>query len=199
MQRIGVRPLGMLCLGAALGVALSFALGDPRGLFLAQAKDAPEKNVAPKLPDAAALAAELETIKGKLPDQSHAMADVGYHFTNLWFAGKKENWPLAEFYWKETKSHLAWAVRIIPKRKDSAGKEIDLGAILKSLENSPLKQVGEAISAKDRKAFEKAYRFTLEGCYACHKASDKPYIHPQVPTAPEAQIVNFDPKADWPK
>jgi hypothetical protein len=28
------------------------------------------------------LETELATIKGKLPDQSHAMKDVGYHFAN---------------------------------------------------------------------------------------------------------------------
>ncbi len=153
-------------------------------------------------PDAAgadALRAELDVIQGKLPDQSHAMADVGYHFTNLWFAGQQENWPLADFCFKETKSHLNWAVRIIPVRKDNAGKEIDLKAILQALENSPLKQVEDAIAAKDRPAFESAYKLTLEGCYACHKASDKPYLHPQVPTSPAATIVNFDPKAEWPR
>jgi len=39
----------------------------------------------------------------------------------------------------------------------------------------------------------------LDGCYACHKASEKPFIHPQIPYQPDASIVNFDPKADWPK
>jgi len=47
------------------------------------------------------------------------MADVGAHFTNLWFAGDHANWPLAQFCLDETKSHLRWAVRIIPKRKDA--------------------------------------------------------------------------------
>jgi hypothetical protein len=127
------------------------------------------------------------------------MADVGCQFSNLWFAGQKENWPLAEFYWKETKSHLNWAVRIIPRRNDSAGREVDLVAILQALENSPLKELGEAISARDRGKFDKAYRFTLEGCYACHKASDKPFIRPQVPGEVDANIINFDPKATWPR
>ena len=58
--------------------------------------------------------AEIEAIKGKLPDQAHAMQDVGYHFSNLWFAGKQKHWELANFYWAETRSHLHWAVRIIP-------------------------------------------------------------------------------------
>ena len=150
-------------------------------------------------PDIAALAAEIETIKGKLPDQAHAMQDVGYHFTNLWFAGQKEHWDLANFYWAETRSHLRGAVRIIPKRKDNAGQEVDLPRILESLENSPLKQLQEAIVAKDKTAFDKAYRFTVEGCYACHKASDKPFLRPQIPDEPEVHVIGMEPNADWPK
>jgi hypothetical protein len=38
--------------------------------------------------DPAALHAEIERLKSIAPDQSHAMKDVDYHFTNLWFAGK---------------------------------------------------------------------------------------------------------------
>jgi hypothetical protein len=52
---------------------------------------------------------------------------------------------------------------------------------------------------KDKAQFEKEYRFTLETCYACHKASDKPFIRLQMPTQPETPIINFDPKADWPQ
>ena len=35
-------------------------------------------------------------LKGKVPDQSHAMKDVAYHFTNLWFAGQNRigHWPV---------------------------------------------------------------------------------------------------------
>lgn len=143
--------------------------------------------------------AEIEAIKGKLPDQAHAMQDVGYHFSNLWFARQKGNWPLAEFYNNEVRSHLRWAVRIIPKRKDLAGQEIDLEAILQAFENSPWTQMKDAIAAKDGAAFDKAYRFAVETCYACHKASDKPFIRLQIPAQPETPIINFDPDATWPR
>jgi hypothetical protein len=144
------------------------------------------------------LAAEIETLKGRLPDQAHAMVDVGYHFANLWFSGQHENWKLAEFNLAETKSHLRWAVRIIPKRKVGE-QEVDLQAILQSLENAPLAQLAEAIAAQDKPAFEKAYRFTLESCYACHKASDKAFIRPQIPASPDVHVLNFDPAAQWPR
>ncbi len=176
-----------ICLGA-LGYALVTTTLRPA---LAQ----PQQPAA----DLQSLAAEIAAIKTKLPDQSHVMKDVSYHFGNLWFAGQNENWDLADFYWSETRSHLRWAVRIIPKRKDKAGREIDLESILQAMENTPLKQLQDAIKAKDGDAFVKAYRFTLETCYACHKAADKPYLHPKIPTQPETQIVNFDTKADWPK
>ena len=48
------------------------------------------------------LRAEVDRLKGLIPSQSHAMADVGYHFANCWFAGQKKNWPLAQFNWEET-------------------------------------------------------------------------------------------------
>ena len=52
------------------------------------------------------------------------------------------------------------------------------------------------VLAKDR--FTRAYRLTLEGCYSCHKASDKPYLRPRIPEQPASRIINFDPAATWP-
>jgi hypothetical protein len=149
-------------------------------------------------PELRTLAAEIETIKGKLPDQAHAMQDVGYHFSNLWFAGQREHWDLANFYWSETRSHLRWAIRIIPLRKDNAGKDVDVQDILTGFENGPLAELQAAIAAKDKTLFEKRYRSTMENCYSCHKSSDKPFIRPQIPSQPETPIINFDPNAKWP-
>jgi hypothetical protein len=182
---------GAMFAGACLGALLYALLTTSQRPARAQAQ--------PPTVDVQSLAAEIAAIKTKLPDQSHVMKDVSYHFGNLWFAGQNENWDLADFYWSETRSHLRWAVRIIPKRKDKAGREVDLESILQAMENTPLKQLQEAIKAKDGDAFVKAYRFTLETCYGCHKAADKPFLHPKIPTQPETQIVNFDTTADWPK
>ncbi len=146
----------------------------------------------------AALKAEIEQLKGKVPDQSHAMKDVGYHFANVWFAGQKRNWPLAKFYLDETRSHLKWAVRIIPVRKTKAG-DVDLRGILEAVDNSRLSELQKAILAEDVGKFTNVYKQTLEGCYACHKASEKPYLRPQIPEQPEARIINFDPQARWPE
>jgi hypothetical protein len=182
--------MGVLFLGMFLGATGHAVLSPFGNPVVAQTANAP--------PAATDVAAGIETIKGKLPDQAHAMQDVGYHFSNLWFAGQQSNWPLAEFYNNEVRSHLRWAVRIIPVRKDSAGKDIDLQPILEAFENGPWTHVQKAIAAKDRAAFETAYRFTIETCYSCHKVSEKGFLRPQIPTHPETPVINFDPKATWP-
>jgi hypothetical protein len=149
-------------------------------------------------PQTVARQADVTRLQGMVPDQSHVMADVGYHFANLWFAGTKHNWPLAKFYLDETRSHLKWAVRIIPVRKTSKG-EIELQGILEAVDNTFLAKIAKSIESGNAEQFDLAYRQTLEGCYACHKAVEKPYLRPQVPLAPPQPIINFDPDAKWPQ
>lgn len=141
----------------------------------------------------ATLRAEVNRLKGIVPDQSHAMKDVAYHFGNLWFAAQKTNWPLAEFYWSETRSHLRWAVRIIPVRKDAQGNEIRLTEILDPIDKAALQQVGDAIKAKDSAKFVETYKQMLDSCYACHLAAGKPYLRLQIPQQPEVPIIRFEP------
>lgn len=160
-------------------------------MAVAAAQQDPPK---PPADDVAALKAEVARLKGMVPDQSHAMADVGFHYTNLWFAGESGNWPLAQFCSDEVRSHLRWAVRIIPKRKDAEGREIDLGGILTGLETSTLKDLAEAIKAKDKERFATAYKAQLEGCMSCHKATNKPYLRLHVPERADAGILEFRPE-----
>jgi hypothetical protein len=179
------------CLLLTVGLAW-FAANFNAGTFQ------PQANAKENDPSSAELKTEIESLKKLLPDQAHAMTGVGYHFSNLWFAQQAGNWPLAEFYFKETRSNLQWAVRIKPIRQDSAKRNIELVKILEALESTPLKQLEQAIAAKNSEKFATAYKFTIEGCYACHKAADKPYLRPQIPSHPESQVINPDPKVHWP-
>ncbi|HZZ71746.1 MAG TPA: hypothetical protein VFE24_05805 [Pirellulales bacterium] len=150
-------------------------------------------------PTSASLKAEIEQLKKLLPDQASAMLDAAQQAAQLYHAGAHENWPLTQFYWGETRSHLRWAVALKPLRQDSQKHEIKLADILEALENGPLKQVQTAITAKDKSQFIAAYRTLLEGCYACHKTVEKPYLKLQLPPLPSLPIINCDPQADWPK
>jgi hypothetical protein len=144
--------------------------------------------------EVAALKAEIERLRGLLPDQAHAMKDVGYHFSNLWFAGQTQNWALAEFYLGETRSHLRWAVRIIPVRKTPHGQELRLEDVLAVFEKTTLKGLQEVVAAKKAESFSSSYRQMLASCYSCHVAAGKPYLRLKVPERPETTIIEFDPK-----
>ena len=145
-----------------------------------------------------ALRADVARLKVNAPSQSHTMADVGYHWTNLWFAAEKKNWPLAMFYFQEAREHIVWTIRLRPVRKADDGSDVNLMPIFQSIDTSAFKAVTDAIQAQDSTAFIAAYRESLAACYGCHKASGKPYLRPQIPTAPTQTIINLDAAATWP-
>ena len=183
--------------GALIGAALCLLLW-PNSFGVSKARAAqPPSNLAS--PELMALQMDVARLKSIVTDQSHVMSDVGYHFANLWFAGEKKNWPLAKFYFDETRSHISWATRVIPIRKDSAGRDVDLKAIWQAVDSSLFTQIGAAIEQKSSDKFNDAYRGAMAGCYACHKASSKPYLRPRIPTTPPQPIINFDPEAKWPE
>src|SRR5580658_3352397 len=140
------------------GLCLGIALDDHGTGRRTEAKEGPRVQDS----EIAALKAEIQVLKDGVPDQAHAMQDVANQFTNVWFAEGKQHWELANFYLGETRNHLRWAVRIIPKRKDRAGREVDLVAILKAMENGPMAQLEAVIKAKDPDRFAAAYRTTME-------------------------------------
>jgi hypothetical protein len=149
--------------------------------------------------DLSELRADVARLKTNAPSQSHTMSDVGYHWTNLWFAAEKKNWPLAQFYFDEARQHIQWTIKIRPIRKDPDGRDVDLAAIFQAVDSTTFAAVKVAIALKDSARFESAYKGALDGCYSCHKSSGKPYLRPIVPTAPAQTIIDFSPDATAPQ
>ena len=184
------RPGVLLLVGLAAGLFLGSSLtGWQSNPLVPQAH---AQTAADKKPIENGTQTDLRSINDRLPDQAHAMADVGYHFANLWFAADKQNWPLANYYLGETRSHLKWAVGIHPVRKTSTGAEVNLNGILDAVDGGLLAEVGRAITNKDIVRFKIAYQQSLLGCYACHTACEKPFLRPQVPSVVGAPIIGFD-------
>lgn len=139
----------------------------------------------------AALRAEIERLKGIVPSQAVAMTQVAYNFGNLWFAAHAENWPLAQFYFNETRTRLRWALRIVPVRRISTG-EVALEALLAALEADQLAALGRALQEHDVGRFEAAYRDVMSGCEGCHAASEKPYLRLHAPDRPPEPLMEFN-------
>jgi mono/diheme cytochrome c family protein len=117
------------------------------------------------------------------------MVDIEYHFANLWFAANREQWDLAAFYLRETRSHLDWAVRMRPVRQVQGGGTVDLKAFQSSILTG-FASVATTIEQKDKDAFADAYRQTMTQCHACHEASGLGYLDPHIPvTAPSSMMI----------
>ena len=152
------------------------------------------------LPTLDQLPAEVAQLKALVPSNSHIMMDVQWHWTNLWWAGKKKNWPLAQYYFNETRGHIQWLIRKSPVMKSQLDqKDVDIAGIFDGVDTSSLAAVKTAIENKDSAQFAASYRTMLESCYACHKSVGRPYLRPMIPTAQTQAILNMDPSATWPE
>lgn len=162
---------------------------------------APAQPAAPAVTteEVAALKAEVERLKGVAPSASVAMSDVGFHISNLWFAGQARNWPLATYYYNEGRNHIRWLIRITPTPKGPDGNPVDLKGIFDGIDTSVFAKLKETIDKKDSEHFADAYKATLEACYQCHKAVGRPYLRPTIPKTLPQSIINLDPNATWPK
>jgi cytochrome c553 len=147
----------------------------------------------------AAMKADIQMLKDKAPSASVAMADVSFHWSNLWFAGRAKNWPLANYYYSEARNHVRWLIRINPMPKGPDGQPVDLKGIFDAIDTSTFAAVKAAIDKKDSAQFPVVYKAALESCYSCHKSVGRPYIRPQIPTVVPQTIANMDPTASWPQ
>jgi hypothetical protein len=195
---IPVRSLLLLACGILLGIAvdrMGYVGAIAPTVAAQQARAAAPPTLTPEQ-----LSQEVATLRQLIPTNSTIMMDVQWHWTNLWWAGKRRNWPLAQYYFNEARGHIQQLVRKNPTiRNQIDGTDIALQGIFDGIDTSSLAMVKDAIAKKDAGAFEKNYKVMLESCYSCHKSVGRPYIRPQMPTAQVQAIVNMDVDAAWPQ
>jgi hypothetical protein len=142
----------------------------------------------------AALKAEVQSLKGKVPTASVTMASVGFHWSNLWFAGQSRNWPLAAYYYNEARNHMLWLIRVNPAPLGPDKKPVDLKGIFDALDTTTFAAVKTAIANKDGAQFQTTYKAALESCYSCHQSVGRPYLRMAIPKILPQTIVTLDPQ-----
>jgi cytochrome c553 len=185
-----VRSVVLLVVGVVIGAVIM------QWRYSAAAQ-APAPSAASQAPpaDLKTLAADVERLKALLPSKSHIMMDVQWHWTNLWFAGQAKNWPLAQFYFNETRSHIQWLMKKSPKIRSQGPdkEEVDVQAIFDAVDTSSLADVKNAIAAKDSAKFAATYKTMLDSCYSCHKSVGRPYLRPMIPKMQVQSALEMDP------
>lgn len=183
------RSAALLILGAILG-----------GLFVASWEHSAaqaQQNVPPVTQ--ATVVADVTRLREITPPMSHPMVEVAMFAANLWFAGDKKNWPLANYYLGEMRNRMAWEVRLNPSPKGADGNPVDMKNIFDGIDMGSLTKLKTIIGMKDNKQFAMEYKNLLSDCYSCHKTANRPYLRPMVPTSGAQPIVNLDPTASWPQ
>lgn len=107
-----------------------------------------------------------------------AMAEVGYRYSELYWAGKDSNWGYASYQLAKIETAVANGVERRPKRAASA----------RMLE-APVAELKRALLARDSAAFDGAFTSLTATCNTCHQAEQVPFLR-VAPPAIRASVVH---------
>ena len=102
------------------------------------------------------------------------------HF-KLWYAGVVQNWPLANYELAQIRTSIDRAERLYPNNVKSNMKTMTPAA----------DEVENAIKAKDRLNFSKAYSKLTAECNTCHEATGFGFIRLRDPTLSPIETSPF--------
>jgi len=109
-----------------------------------------------------------------------SMAEVGYRFSELYFAGRDGNWKYAELQAGKINQSVQVMAQRNPKRAETAAAflEEDMPRLLDAIEN------------QDGRAFDRALQELLDSCNSCHQNDGADYIHIVIPDQRLAPVRN---------
>jgi hypothetical protein len=96
----------------------------------------------------------------------------------LGLAFKERNWPLAGYAFKELQQAFSTVAKVQPKWRN-----LTVAEMLESMTGEAMKELDEAIQAKNAKQFAAAYDELTSGCNSCHMALNHGFIVIKPPEA----------------
>jgi hypothetical protein len=99
------------------------------------------------------------------------MAEVGYRFTELYFAGKEHNWDYAKYQAEKIDIAVRLGLERRPKRAQSA--QFFLA--------DEIPEILKAIEGKDDEVFHKGMDRLRSSCMKCHNLEKVPYFTVEFP------------------
>jgi hypothetical protein len=116
------------------------------------------------------------------PGFGEFMSSIQVHHAKLWFAGKNQNWELADFEMHEIGETIDAIKQYQSEREES--KKVDM------LKPS-LDAVKDAIEKKDPGLFNSSYLLLTNSCNNCHKAVNFGFNVVKVPDTPPFSNQSF--------
>ena len=115
---------------------------------------------------------KLKTLAGIQPGLGTVMIEYSNRYTDMYYAAKTGNWPLAAYQLKEALEIQEVGETTRPARADA----------LKAFEHAFLDPIEKAIQAKDFDQFDTAFKAGIQGCNGCHASLGFAYIVYQLPS-----------------
>jgi hypothetical protein len=118
------------------------------------------------------------------PGLGEFMSSIQFHHAKLWFAGKNNNWPLADFELGEINETLD----DIRKYNNDRPEVKDLPII-----NNALDSLKQAVALKNQAAFKAGFTFLTNSCNNCHRATGHEFNVIKIPDLPPVTNQDFEP------
>lgn len=107
---------------------------------------------------------KFTTIAKHLRGLDMAMVEVGYRYTELYFAGIEENWAYAEYQAKKIEKAVKNAIERRPKRAES----------MKSVFLPRLTIFRESLANRNKEIFLEQFGHLTKSCNKCHRQERVP-------------------------
>lgn len=123
------------------------------------------------------LKVQIDSLQVKLnnsykPGFGEFMSNIQMHHIKLWFAGKNENWALADFEINEIRENFEDITQYCTDRPESK---------LVGMIQQPLNNLDSAIRQKDLSQFKNSYEILTNTCVSCHRETKHKFIKIKIP------------------
>lgn len=117
------------------------------------------------------------------PGLGELMLDLQVHHNKLWFAGREENWPLAQFEFDEMMEIVHQAEAIETDRPEVK--------LFKPMLYTHLDSIQKAIKSRDVHEFAEKFCALTNACNNCHKNTHFEFNKIQTPEHPPYSNQDF--------
>jgi hypothetical protein len=124
---------------------------------------------------------KFSQVEKQLRGLDKTMVEVGYRFTELYFAGKDHNWDYAKYQAEKIDTAIRLGLERRPKRAPSAQFFVteEIPALLK------------AIESRDDEIFQKGMDRLRSSCMKCHNSERVPYFTVEFPERRLSPVRNL--------
>jgi hypothetical protein len=119
------------------------------------------------------------------PGLGEFMSQIQIHHAKLWFAGKEENWELANFEIGEIQE----ALEDIPRYCADRPEVKSIGMIIPAMDS-----LSNAVKVKDENKFRNGFILLTATCNDCHKATNHGFNVIKIPDVPPITNQFFKPQ-----